>query len=72
MTDWLTLSERSKRVLHIMMVRTHRPLTLKAGFLMTLSLSTYVAVGISKINLSFNIKELYFNYIGYKNNNLQF
>ena len=44
MGNWWKLSERYKRALHIVMLRTYRPLIMHAGFFMTLSVSTFMGV----------------------------
>ncbi|XP_033231703.1 odorant receptor Or1-like [Belonocnema kinseyi] len=44
MGKWWKQSERYKRSLHIVMLRTCRPLILTAGYFMTLSVSTFMAI----------------------------
>ncbi|XP_070510194.1 odorant receptor Or1 isoform X2 [Cardiocondyla obscurior] len=42
--NWFSNSERFKRSLQIVMIRAHRPLTLSAGKVMSLSLNTFVQI----------------------------
>lgn len=53
MGNWWKLKPRYKRVLHIVMLRTRRPLILMTPFLLKLTLSTFVSVSFC----------CYFNYI---------
>ncbi|XP_028046728.1 odorant receptor Or1 [Monomorium pharaonis] len=43
-SNWFSNTERFKRGLQIVMTRAHRPLTLSAGRIMTLSLNTFVQI----------------------------